>query len=643
MKKKHLIGISLLCLSLFGCKSIDDKDQANLQKTMKENAKTELINIQYYVDAAGGNDSNNGTSTGSAWKTLNKVNGSVFAPGDQILFKAGGQWTGHLEVTSSGTSASPIVYGMYGSGNKPAIIGTNALADQYVIKIWGREYVEINNLNITSNMSVNTDNVNRAGILIANSTTSVKNHIYVKNCEINNIRCGSNAYYRFGYGGIVVTGWAAVTSNFNDILLDGNFIHDITGSGIHFNSSNPATGDWDAQGAVRSTNVVIRNNTVQNMEDHGIVSGNNTAPLVERNVVINSPNTNDYNLAGIWGAGMTNAVFQYNEVFGISGGQNDATAFDADLGVTGTIFQYNYSHNNLNGAVMTMGVDLTGIYRYNISKDEPTGKWGNVPYSYNNIFYVSPGLNIPIGDGYKSTDNKNNIFVNYGNTWWNFSTLTGSNNNFYQNTTMGGTNPLWADPQFVNPAGVGNGMSTTSGFQLQATSPLINAGISIANNGGKDFFGNALYTGAPDIGVHETNVAGGTFIKLLNRSTSLYLDGMGRTANGDTLAQWSSSGSFNQQWVIETSGSYVKIKNRATGMYVDGMGRTNNGDATGQWSNNSSNNQQWTKETVGTYTKFKNRTTGLYLDGMGRTTNGGAAGQWSAGDNFNQQWQIVNP
>jgi hypothetical protein len=50
----------------------------------------------YYVDDVGGADGNSGTSAGAAWQTLTKVNSKTFLPGDQILFKAGGSWTGRL-------------------------------------------------------------------------------------------------------------------------------------------------------------------------------------------------------------------------------------------------------------------------------------------------------------------------------------------------------------------------------------------------------------------------------------------------------------------------------------------------------------------------------------------------------------------
>ncbi len=77
----------------------------------------------YYISSTTGNDANSGTSTGQAWKTLEKVNSFIPKPGDQILFKSGDEWYGTLTVKASGSSVSPIVYGAYGTGAKPIITG----------------------------------------------------------------------------------------------------------------------------------------------------------------------------------------------------------------------------------------------------------------------------------------------------------------------------------------------------------------------------------------------------------------------------------------------------------------------------------------------------------------------------------------
>ncbi|MGC9353560.1 MAG: right-handed parallel beta-helix repeat-containing protein, partial [Mariniphaga sp.] len=81
----------------------------------------------YYVSSSTGNDANPGTSESSAWRSLDKVNSFTPKPGDQVLFKRGDSWTGTLRVNGSGTSGSPIVYGAYGSGEKPKIYGSEKI------------------------------------------------------------------------------------------------------------------------------------------------------------------------------------------------------------------------------------------------------------------------------------------------------------------------------------------------------------------------------------------------------------------------------------------------------------------------------------------------------------------------------------
>ena len=133
-----------------------------------------------------------------------------------------------------------------------------------------------------------------------------------------------------------------------------------------------------------------------------------------------------------------------------------------------------------------------------------------------------------------------------------------------------------------------------------------------------------------------------SYLWIENVATGLFLDGAGRTTNGADVAQWSSSSSVNQQWVIEDDGGYVRVRNVATGLYLDGMGRTSNGSAAGQWADSNSLNQQWSQVADGSHVRLRNRATSLYLDGMGRTSNGSAAGQWADTNSLNQQWDVVS-
>jgi hypothetical protein len=83
--------------------------------------------VSYYVSNSG-NDANNGTSTGSPWKTIAHVNAQSFNPGDSILFQAGSTWREQLNIIWNGSASSPIIVGSYGSGAKPIISGGEIFA-----------------------------------------------------------------------------------------------------------------------------------------------------------------------------------------------------------------------------------------------------------------------------------------------------------------------------------------------------------------------------------------------------------------------------------------------------------------------------------------------------------------------------------
>ncbi|HEY5122158.1 MAG TPA: hypothetical protein VIK14_00325, partial [Ignavibacteria bacterium] len=76
----------------------------------------------YYIKSSG-NDTNNGTSPSTPWRTIAKINSafSIMNPGDRILFNQGDTFYGQLKITKSGAAGNPIVIGAYGTGAKPVI------------------------------------------------------------------------------------------------------------------------------------------------------------------------------------------------------------------------------------------------------------------------------------------------------------------------------------------------------------------------------------------------------------------------------------------------------------------------------------------------------------------------------------------
>src|SRR5690554_715435 len=126
----------------------------------------------YYVSSSSGDDSNNGTSQSSPWKTLNKVNSFNFQPGDIILLRRGDVWNDILNINNSGTENNYILFGAYHSGSKPIIsAGTSS---QYSLKISGN-YIKIEELEII---------MPRSGSVPIGISVQGKNYV-IQNCDIN--------------------------------------------------------------------------------------------------------------------------------------------------------------------------------------------------------------------------------------------------------------------------------------------------------------------------------------------------------------------------------------------------------------------------------------------------------------------------
>ncbi len=80
----------------------------------------------YYVDATAGHDEQDGQSPASSWQSLAKVNQASLQAGDKVLFKRSCRWRGQL-VPHSGAAGAPITYGAFGTGDKPALLGSVAM------------------------------------------------------------------------------------------------------------------------------------------------------------------------------------------------------------------------------------------------------------------------------------------------------------------------------------------------------------------------------------------------------------------------------------------------------------------------------------------------------------------------------------
>lgn len=474
----------------------------------------------YYVDATGGNDANNGTSAGSAWQTLTKVNSVEFSPGDGIRFKAGGVWNGQLKPQGSGTSSSPITIDVYDTGAKPIINGPGTNASAGVL-LSGVQYWELNNLEVTNTQPSGGSN-QVTGILVKGGIGF--NHIYIQGCHIHDVNSAlsPNINYNKGTGGILFVG------DVSDVLVANCEIRNVAVEGLRTNMSKSVT------------KVIFADNLIDTVYGDGIViHGSASGSKIEHNVLHNTCyNTDLANFAGVWTYDSTGTVVQRNEIYGLTGGgANDGEPFDADIDTNGDIFQYNYSHDNARGFMLFMNSAQNIIVRYNISQNDSLGlapvaghrlffqdKSGSPSnHIYNNVFFSSNALDNVWFQGYNISFDNNILYFAGGASHFNTKAFSDAsifrNNCFFpaSMTTVNGpgsssSNNMSSDPQFANPGTGGTGITlgplgfatSQNGYYLKSSSPALGKGLLISANGGHDYWGNPVSsTSAPNIGAYS--------------------------------------------------------------------------------------------------------------------------------------------
>jgi len=211
-------------------------------------------------------------------------------------------------------------------------------------------------------------------------------------------------------------------------------------------------------------------------------------------------------------------VFQYNEA---TGGRTtrDGMAFDVDENTVGTVFQYNYSHDNAGGFLLLCnddGILRDAVVRYNISQNDSYRGIRNCsgPVEsttvYNNTFYIGPGISQSVihedSAARRLVSFRNNIVVKVGSGTASIRLRGGGylldHNHLVRVTGAPAGADRTDDPRLFAP-GTASDRIHADGYRLCVGSPALHAGAVIPANGGRDYFGNPVSAiAAPDIGAY---------------------------------------------------------------------------------------------------------------------------------------------
>jgi Carbohydrate binding domain len=504
----------------------------------------------YYLSPSG--DDNNDGSQAKPWKTLSRASSAALNPGDTLSLQGGASFNGTLKITRSGTESAPINITSHSTsaGERAEILAGNGEG----LVVEDAQYIRISKLKITG--SGITSN-NGHGIKL---DRKINGSARLKSVHIDQVETSG-----FRNTGIAFSATETVDQGWDDLR--------VTNADIH---GNGYAGMWmggckgSSDGTYCFTNVYLGYSKIHDnpgidifeQTGNGVFFKDVDGGTIEHCVAYNNGELNKNfggGPVGIWALFSKRVTIQFNESYNNKSKNADGGGFDLDGGMTNSIMQYNYSHDN-NGAgyfiwefhdvLQSKG----NIVRYNISQNDSqaphngfyggihigdTGGvtkisdlqiYGNTVYAgrgpgpaivvegndyniqvYNNVFMTTGSLAVRRGYG-----GENNTITFAGNAYhstqgaprfqWgatydglgNWRNATGQERLNSSNTGYQG------DPQLIAPGQGGtlndtSKLNTLTGYQLKDTSPVINLGVSLTslglNPGSRDFFGNAIPQG----------------------------------------------------------------------------------------------------------------------------------------------------
>jgi hypothetical protein len=343
----------------------------------------------YHLDAQSGDDSRDGRTPATAWRTIERANAASFKPGDGLLLHAGQAFKGTLRLgpDDAGTPQNPVAVGSFGNGRATIEAGLG-----YAVLVENAGGVEVRDL-----LCVGQDRTKNqgAGVAFINALPGNRKlrHVRIRNVEVRGFgrKLPKPGTLPEGYqlpegAGILVAGNASdgSKSGFEDVEIAVCVSHDNGYYGILI------TGAWDAKArGYANANVRIRDCRVfensgdplyhENHSGSGILVEDCDGGLVERCVAYeNGALCNDApgGPCGIWTAVARRVVIQDCESFRNRTRAADGDGFDLDGGCIECVLQYNYSHDNDGAGFLVYTYagapheDRGNVVRWNVSEND---------------------------------------------------------------------------------------------------------------------------------------------------------------------------------------------------------------------------------------------------------------------------------
>ena len=335
--------------------------------------KSQESDTTYYVSSSSGNDSNDGLSPETAWKTLDKASSMTYEPGNSILLKSGDTFEEKMVLNGSGTLEKPILFSSYGEGKKPLI--THDLNEALIsganingwtvrgLELYMRSPLEVDWSAVACGISIGYNDINynpNSEVGQYSNITISDNEIYGLSNKTDlsciGIAIGAEFFIANSDNPDGVSADYQRTRVLDNITITDNYIHDVGLVGIYFCSQAEGI---NASSPNAFSNIKIERNIVHDTALHGVMLQGLNNGSIKHNKVYNTGKAQikcNWGVGAMWCIASRNLEFKFNDLSNALDASMafDGVGFDIDWASENILVQYNKVYDCYGAGIDTM-------------------------------------------------------------------------------------------------------------------------------------------------------------------------------------------------------------------------------------------------------------------------------------------------
>ena len=388
---------------------------------------TSSIAATYHVDCGSGQDSNDGRSPSTAWRTITRANQPVYGPGDGILLRRGCSWSGvGFKAKGNGSVDAPILLSDYGAPHLPLPLIDGVGVHEPAVLLQNVQNWTVRNLELTQHgqtpQALDANNEHGKDV-DQYSDEYMRAVVHVlglgppgvtdcgEGCTVRNIRLENLVVRDGSWNGIYASGGYYQLRTETYGVVDNLVIQGVESFRNH-KAGVEITCTYYKTRIYATSNIWVLDSYLHDNGGDGVMVGPVRNGLLEGNECSYNGRVRNARL-GCWTWDSENTVIQFNESHHnmtplANNKARDGGGFDLDLGTENGVMQYNWSHDNEGEGFLLLSYPVGFGYergdshnihmRYNVSERDGKKLAGGITIFggvtpaviHNNTIYYQP-------------------------------------------------------------------------------------------------------------------------------------------------------------------------------------------------------------------------------------------------------------